>query len=103
MTLISCSHVYPTTGDGNGKGGHGHWSVHEAAKEGPRAGGGEKEAAGQHGEDGGAQQAQGNAHETGTKTPKFTFGPMTKVILLKTSPVCFAIVKQIIFLCLKGV
>lgn len=49
------------TGDGNGEGCHGHWPVYEAAEESQRAGGGEKETAGQCGKDGGAQQAQGDS------------------------------------------
>lgn len=63
--LMACFST--TAGDGDGEGGHGHWPVYEAAEEGPRAGGGEKEAAGQRGKDGGDQHAQGDSHETGTR------------------------------------
>lgn len=55
------ANMFTCVGDGSGEGCDGYWSVHEAAKESQRAGAGEEETAGQCGQDGGAQQAQGDS------------------------------------------
>lgn len=51
---------FPRAGDGIREGCHGYQSVHEAAEESQRAGAGEEKTAGQCGQNGGAQQTQGD-------------------------------------------